>query len=112
MKQVFLVINLICCLVGFSGLGCKQVVAPTPQVATPRAIAGEYAFQYWTGEIEVVSLYQDMAYRQEFYRDLVSYQTHSTPMYLNTNVWSHTVNSQAHSIRAHLSLVNWPDARS
>ena len=56
---------------------------------TPREAAGEYMSRYRSGEVEVVILHPDLTYRQEFYRDLQSYQTNATAAYTNAGTWSY-----------------------
>ena len=55
------------CLAALLTSGCEG-----PPLTNSKQAAGEYAFKYKTGEIEVLQLSADMTYRQEFYKDLAA----------------------------------------
>jgi hypothetical protein len=77
----------ILCMISFGLFGCSP-----PKLNITKQVEGEYAFQYRTGEIEVLQLYSNMTYKQELYNDFISYQKHATPRYINSNVWTHVGN--------------------
>ncbi len=61
-------------------------------IESPSKVAGEYAFHFKTGEVEVVVMHEDMTYQQEFYRTLAAYQQRGQPLYVNSGTWSYKGN--------------------
>nr|WP_321349273.1 hypothetical protein [uncultured Methanoregula sp.] len=64
-----------------------------PPLTNPTQAVGEYAFKYKSGEIEVLQLFGDLTYKQEFYQDFATYQGHATPVYTNSGVWTNNGNN-------------------
>lgn len=78
--------SLVCLMTLFS-IGRGNTAIRTPQHA-----AGEYAFPYKTGEVEVLSLKDDCTQRQEFFQSPQASQDSVPPAYAKGGAWSCTDN--------------------
>jgi hypothetical protein len=71
------------CFLGLILAACESVHDPTV-----KEVAGEYIYEYKSGQIEVWILKGDLSYRQEFFNDVRGYSEHAPPRYANSGNWS------------------------
>lgn len=54
----------------------------------PNAVAGEYAYQYKTGEVEVIQINRDKTFVHEFYNTRVDYTNRTPPAFKASGTYS------------------------
>ncbi|MCE9559995.1 MAG: hypothetical protein K8R88_13730 [Armatimonadetes bacterium] len=60
---------------------------------TPAEPIGEYVFPVRNGDVEVIILQANFAYRHELYSSIDSYRQGSSPVYTNTGTWYYKGNT-------------------
>ncbi|MHA3774866.1 hypothetical protein ACXR0O_25380 [Verrucomicrobiota bacterium sgz303538] len=78
-------VRLLLCALALVISGCIQ---GPPIIESPREIAGEYAFRFKDGKVEVFTLGKDYTYRQELFSDIASYQNDGVPERSAEGTWS------------------------
>lgn len=66
---------------------CGQRSSP---IDSPASVAGEYVFQFPSGQVESLLLNEDLTYTQKFYQDQHSFENEADPLYTNSGSWSYS----------------------